>query len=288
MHSITQARLASGPIGATGTIRAAAGTTVAVASSSGSPNVMAANSSSGATISNSAAKPTVAHAGTPAGTPALASRFERWFDVHYGEYNDALRVAALAYRFEHSGGKYRASSDGEAVGIVALLYSGKLRQSSEGELDSNGLAPRRYREKRGKRAERTIDFDPATRGMSTSAVDRPVPFPPLTQDRLSIFFQLAWMIQREPARAAAGQAFQVPLASTKHVDIVTVTSAGPKTLRIDGEAVPTLALRLRNEAKRDDPRIDVWLSAGTDRMPLRIRFEESDGTVVDQVHRANR
>ena len=220
--------------------------------------------------------------------PTPAARFERGFDVHYGEYDEALRVASLAYRFEQADGRYRASSDGEAVGIVALVYSGKLRQSSEGQFDSNGLTPRRYREKRGKRAERTIDFDPVARTMSTSASERPLPFPPLTQDRLSVFFHLAWRVRRDPAGVRPGKSFLLPLASTKHVDMVTVTSMGEKPLRIGGESVPTLQLKLRNEARQDDPRIDVWLSADADRMPVRIRFEESDGTVVDQIQRRNR
>ncbi|MGE0310210.1 MAG: DUF3108 domain-containing protein [Lautropia sp.] len=240
-----------------------------------------------AASSVSRATPVLARPATPAG-PAIAPRFERWFDVHYGEYGSALRVATLAYRFEEEDGRYRASTDGEAVGIVALVYSGKLRQASRGELGATGLTPLRYVEKRGKRAERAIDFDPATRTMTGTGASAPVPYPPATQDRLSIFFQLAWMLRREPDRAAIGGAFRVPLASMKSVDIVTVTSAGPVTLDIAGEAVPTLALRLRNEARQDDPRIDVWLSADADRMPLRIRFEESDGTVVDQIHRRNR
>ncbi len=224
----------------------------------------------------------------PAALPTLAARFDRTFDVHYGEYGSALRVAVLAYHFAHADGRYRATTEGEAVGLVALVYSGRLRQASHGGFDGSGLTPLGYVEKRGKRAERSIAFDPATRTMTGTGTTAPVPYPPATQDRLSIFFHLAWALQRDPARAASGSRFRVPLASTKSVDIVTVSSDGPSMLDIDGERVSTTALRLRNEDKRDDPRIDVWLSADGQRMPVRIRFEESDGTVVDQIHRRHR
>ena len=226
-----------------------------------------------------------AKAAKAAKVATLPTQFERWFNVHYGDYPDALRVAELAYRFEQSDGTYRASTDGAAVGIVALVYSGKLMQLSEGEVGADGLAPLHYVEKRGKRAERALRFDPHARTMIGLGEPAKVTVPPSTQDRLSVFFQLAWLVQRNPASAEAGRSFRLPLASMKGVDIVTVSSAGATRLRIHGESVPVLALRLRNEAKRDDPRIDVWLSTEADRMPLRIRFEEHDGTVVDQVIR---
>ena len=223
-----------------------------------------------------------------AGPPTIPARFERAFNVHYGDYPNALRVAEVTYRFERANGKYLARTDGAAVGIVSLVYSGHLTQSSEGVASADGLSPLRYAEKRGKRAERVLVFDPVAQTMIGMGDPPKVSVPAATQDRLSIFFQLAWLVRRQPAMIEAGRTLRLPLASMKGVDIVTVTSAGRTELGIDGDRVPVIALRLRNLAKPDDPRIDVWLAIDGDGMPVRIRFEEQDGTVVDQVRRTGR
>lgn len=228
-----------------------------------------------------------------AGTPteqrplvALPASLTQVFDVYFGNYASGMRIAELTYRFAHDAGQYRASTDGHAIGLVALVYSGQLVQSSEGRMEPSGLKPERYAEKRGKRPERELRFDHREGRMIGVGTPPEVPMPNGTQDRLSIIYQLSMLARTYPGRFAADRQFRIPLASMKTVDLATLTSAGDEELAVDGRTLAGLKVKVRNEASRDDPKIDIWLGRADAMLPVRIRFEESDGKVIDQVYRS--
>jgi hypothetical protein len=208
---------------------------------------------------------------------------EQRFVVFYGDMSRDLRVAEIGYRLDHDAGGYRLATQGKAVGMVAMFYSGVLVQNSVGRIGAEGLLPERYSERRGNRAERVLQFDHARQRMHGPAGLPEVPLPPRTQDRLSVFYQLGLMARSQPSLFQAGQRFTLPLASPKRVDIATFLVAGTGTVKTMRGAVPALRLTVRNEADPEDPTIEVWLGSELSMLPARIRVEEPDGKVIDQV-----
>lgn len=205
------------------------------------------------------------------------------FRVHYGDMSRGVVVAEVDYRLEHQGQSYEIRTLGQAVGMVAMFYSGVLVQSSIGRIGKDGFLPEQYRERRGRRPERVLRFDQARRSMIGLGDPPEVPMPAGTQDRLSVFYQVGLLARSTPERFRPGQRFTLPLASMKEVDMASFTVVGPSSVSTTRGALPALHLRARNEADADDPRFDVWLATEHSMLPARIRVEESDGKVIDQV-----
>ena len=214
---------------------------------------------------------------------ALPAPGSQRFRVHYGDMSRGMVVAEVDYRLEHRGDQFEISTRGEAVGMVAMFYSGILVQTSNGRVGKDGLLPEQYRERRGKRPERMLRFDHARRRMIRLGDAAEVPMPPGTQDRLSVFYQVGLLARSRPERFHPGQRFTLPLASMREIDTASFTVAGPESVNTLRGALPALHLKARNEADPDDPRFDVWLATELSMLPARIRVEEADGKVIDQV-----
>jgi hypothetical protein len=208
---------------------------------------------------------------------------EQRFRVYYGDMSRDLVVAEIDYRLQHDGGGYELATRGKAVGMVALFYSGVLTQNSVGRLGADGFRPERYSERRGKRPERVVRFDHARRKMIGTGEPPEVALLPGTQDRLSVFYQLGLMARGKPKQFEPGQRFTMPLASMKTIDQATFTVAGAEAVNTARGPVPALRLTVRNEDDPEDPTIDVWLGLEISMLPARIRVQEHDGKVIDQV-----
>lgn len=206
------------------------------------------------------------------------------FQVYYGDMSRNLVVAEARYRLSHGDGRYEIATEGRAVGVVAVFYSGVLVQQSVGRVGPQGLLPERYREKRGRRPERSIRFDYA-QGRLVGHGDPPpvVPLVPGTQDRLSIFYQVGLMARARPRDFVAGAHFTLPLASMKTIDHPRFTIVGEEAVKTPRGDVPALHFAVRNEDDPKDPLIDAWLAPGMSMLPARIRAEDDDGKVLDQV-----
>lgn len=220
--------------------------------------------------------------------PDLPPAETRRFSVSLGDYTSGVNVAEIAYRMTHGDNRYRLETSAQAAGLVALVYSGQLTQSSEGSIGPAGLSPESYREKRGRRPERAIRFDWNRRVMiGNGEPPIEVSLPAGTQDRLSLAYQLGLLVRQDPGRAAAGARFDVPLAAMRSIDTVTATSTGQTTLRVDGKALAAVRFEIRGERHASD-RIDLWLSPEQSMLPLRIRFLDDGSKVIDQVWLAGR
>lgn len=181
-------------------------------------------------------------------------------------------------RAEHSwrieGRHYVLRSTLETTGLAALLRPERLLQQSEGVFGARGFVPLRLRVTRNGQAAERADFD-WTRGIvrlehrgrvSEAAVARGA------QDVLSVFYQVALF-------PPAGADFEA--------DVATGKGTYRRVFRAIGEsriALPVGELRaLDVRAQQDDgERIDVWLAADRDYLPVRIRMVDRKGNVVEQ------
>ncbi len=233
--------------------------------------------------------PTVAEAPAPPPAvepavplPALPGSRRQRFKVYWGEFSEGRSVARLEYRLSHDGERYELRTDGEAEGLLSLVYSGTLTQSSAGRLGPGGLQPVRYAETRGKRAERAVDFDPDGRRLLPGGRE-PVPLPAGTQDRLSVFYQIGLLVRAEPARFVAGLAFELPVATMREVRSERFVVVGADVLMAPGGPIHALHLARPVRPGTDDPRIDLWLGYDFEMLPVRLRIEDAGRRVLDQV-----
>ena len=217
--------------------------------------------------------------GKPLPLPAVG----RWqFGVYYGDYQNKLRLATLEYAVEVDGSRYRLQTEGRASGVVALVYSGVLTQSSAGRLSENGLAPEKYSEQRGNRPRRSLSVDYASNQVSFEGKP-PETLVPGAQDRLSALIQLGLMARALPERFAKGSVIALPELTLGDIEKSRYLSMGESVL--EAGSGPLRALHLERTAPRGegDPKIEIWLGYDQSLLPVRIRATEPGGRVLDQM-----
>jgi hypothetical protein len=212
------------------------------------------------------------------------------YEVFLGDYLKGSRVAEMSQRFELSEGRYRLQSESQAKGLLALVWRGSLVQTSEGLVDSNGLRPTRYEERRGDRAPRGATIDPASGqvrflGGEQAAAGAGV------QDKLSALVQLGLLVAAgagEGRPMPAGHSFEFPLLRTSRVAPARWRIEGVEDLQIGSSAVRATRVRQVTLPGDDAPAIDAWYESSRAPWALRVRIAEPDGQTLDQiVQRAN-
>ncbi|MFN8838408.1 MAG: DUF3108 domain-containing protein, partial [Burkholderiales bacterium] len=216
--------------------------------------------------------------------PDLPASQRHRFRVYWGDFTDERSVARLDYRLVSDGDRYEIRTDGEAEGLISLVYSGTLSQVSIGRVGPHGLEPLQYSEQRGKRPERSVGFDPDAHRMTpTGGRGAPVSMPPGTQDRLSVFYQIGLLARAEPERFVAGAIRELPVATMRDVRTERFEVIGEEMLMAPGGPIRALRLHRPPPPGTDDPKIDLWLGYDFQMLPVRLRVEDAGRRVLDQV-----
>ncbi len=185
-----------------------------------------------------------------------------------------------------SGLRYRASGElrwrvmGETYELSMRLSAfliGSRSQTSVGQVGATGLLPDRFSDRT--RSERAAHFDRSGQRIRFSNNAPDAELQPGAQDRLSVFLQLAGLLQA--GAVAGGGAIELPVAGV----------GGSETWRFQvGELEPLelpagslLARRLvREPVDVRDSRVEVWLAPELGHLPVRLRITQSQGDVADQ------
>lgn len=164
----------------------------------------------------------------------------------------------------------------EAAQEVQIPIVGSRRQSSVGTITATGLQPEIFID-RG-RKESSATFEPASSQIVFSRGGTPAHWASGTQDRISVFFQIAGMLAAAPQRYPQGTQITVQAASTSRVAPWTFTVRGTETLQLP--AGPMSALKLEHSAESnaaDGVHSTLWLAPSLQYLPVRIRMVEDDG-----------
>lgn len=215
-----------------------------------------------------------------AATPATFSG--RWrYQIHLGDYREEPAVGWLDYVLEIEGTRYRLFTEAQATGLTALLMRGIFRQSSSGRIDPDGFAPERYEERRGNRAPRGFSVDLNTNQIIFSAGQSATRVEGL-QDRLSIFTQLSWMVSQGRIKPQDSM-IELPVTGSSRVRTVKLRVEPDQILTSPGgSALNTLGLTTIAEPGDDEGGINIWFQPGGPLLPIRIRFVDRRGLIVDQ------
>lgn len=171
----------------------------------------------------------------------------------------------------------------QTTGIDLLVTTLVLQSStSEGRIDAHGLAPERYTEKRRNRATVATNFnrDTAEPNISFSSSSKAFALVDGAQDRASVVFQLAGMLASQ-TDASPLQQYEVLLAGTRDAQTWRFEAAGSEMVTTGmGEL---RAQRYVREPRADsyESRIEIWYAQQANWYPVRIRYTERKGDVVD-------
>lgn len=195
-----------------------------------------------------------------------------------------LSYAVVATR---GGARYEATSvlnweiegDRYRLRLLWRAFIFSREQSSTGRLAADGLHPERFAERT--RSERAAHFDEAGGRVRFSANTPDAPLLPGTQDRLSLFLQLAGRFNAQPEAFPVGTAIRLPVAGSRDLEewVFTVEGREMLELPVGTEHV----VRLQRLPRREfDQKVEVWLAPARGHLPVRMRITEANGDIADQ------
>lgn len=180
------------------------------------------------------------------------------------------------FEFERKGSDYRLVNSGKFM-FFSFAFE------STGKITDTGLAPARYQETRNKRVK-TVTFNDAANTVTYSgggAENKPAGI----QDRMSVLVQLAAMGQADPKAFEVGKVASFRVAGSSRADNWRFKAVANDTLQT--ALGPVKAVHLVRERDHDDgQKVEVWVAADYDWMPVRVLSNETDGDYLDQVIKA--
>lgn len=184
--------------------------------------------------------------------------------------------ATAQLHWQYQNGRY------EAMQEVRMPIVGGRRQSSVGSAGGNGLQPEVFMDRT--RKEYSVSFDAAT-GQIVFSRGGSSPWQAGTQDRLSVFFQLAGMLAAQPERYPQGTRVVVQAASNRSVKPWTFVVGAPEPLALPAGNITALKLQHLDADSASNSSAHtqsaLWLAPKLGYLPVRIRMQESEQDQVD-------
>jgi len=175
--------------------------------------------------------------------------------------------------WQHDGQQYQLRQE------VRHLLLGSRSQTSIGQLTEQGLQPSRFGDKF--KQEVAAHFERSKGVVSFSANTPSQPLQEGAQDRLSLFVQLASLMQGNPDMRQLGQQIQLQVVSARSAEVWAFAVAKQETLALPIGSLPALKVS-RLPLQQYDQTIDMWLSPAHGYMPVRVRIAQSNGDVLEQ------
>lgn len=212
----------------------------------------------------------------PATSPPPASvpgSVELLYDIS-GQAKSLRYNADARLRWQVDGSRYEAELE-----ISAFLVGSRV-QTSRGRLGAAGLEPERFGDRR-RSTEKAAHFDTASQRIRFSSNAPDAPLRPGAQDRLSVFLQLAGLLNARPEAYADGAHLSLQVAGTGSAEEWRFHIGPLQDLQLPAGQVS--ARKLTREPRHEhDSRIEIWLAPALQHLPVRIRVTEADGGQADQ------
>ena len=197
--------------------------------------------------------------------------------VHYAvNYNGSPAIGEATHRFALGAERYWLETRLKTTGLVALFATLDYMQRSEGRLTDAGLLPERFEVTRGGKLREFAEFDRVSGEVRLNRRDKvkTAALAEGTQDVLSLWHQIRLGHQDVPAELLVVTGKVAALSSIAWLQDEILTLPAPLG------HVDARHLRVREAAGKLT--IDVWFAPAHGMLPVRIRMEDDDGSVLEQ------
>jgi hypothetical protein len=176
-------------------------------------------------------------------------------------------------------GKYTINTDSR----VALL--GKLTENrSAGTIDSFGLAPVEYYDKRFRKDPVTANFDREAKTIGFSDGKQNYPIKGGEQDRVSISWQLVALARANKDKFKPGSEWNFFVVGPHDADPWTFRVIGREKVQAGAAigSVDTVHVLREPPPGSKDQTLDLWLAPSLEWYPVKLRFVDNDRDYVEQ------
>lgn len=164
----------------------------------------------------------------------------------------------------------------------AMLVGKILDERSQGVIDSYGLAPMAFSEKRFRRDPTTTTFDRGNGSIVFSHSPHAYPIKGGEQDRASALWQLISIARAMPSRFKPESKWTFFVAGHEDADPWTFKIGKQEKIRTALGEMNALHVLKDNAPNAKGRRLDIWLAPGLEWYPVKLRYTEGNGEYIEQ------
>jgi len=206
---------------------------------------------------------------TRASVRALPASLEIRYSVQYGEGD--FTAGEARYVWQSDAARYVLASSAQATGLASLFLSGQITQRSEGGIDTAGLRPEDFAERKGTKAEETAQFDWTRRQVRFGGQRGTAVLAAEAQDLLSLPFHLAMTVRTGEAD------FSIDLCNGRRLDRYRFHVLGEERIDLGKRSLRAVHVQGSREGAGS---LDIWLDSAGGYLPVRIRSVDAKGKVI--------
>lgn len=180
---------------------------------------------------------------------------------------------------------WRAGDGKYDVNVEARVpLIGKLTEyRSHGTVDSFGLAPAGYDEKRYRKDATTTVFDRKAKTITLPEGSEPIALKGGEQDRASVTWQLASVARATgEARFKPGSEWSFVVAGRRDAEPWTFKVIKREKIQTAMGELDTLLVTREPRAGGRNEGVDVWLAPGQEWYPVKLRFRDDERETIEQ------
>ena len=213
---------------------------------------------------------------------AAASDNPEPFVAVYTLSQRSVSFGTMERRFElNTDGTYRFVSRMKTSGVMALVRSDKITESSSGKLRNGHFEPASYthHKSRGdKHHALRFDYDKHTVMRSDQTDGWHTTMPPNVLDKLVYQMQMMIDLRAEPSKLS------YTIADKNKLKNYEFEHRGQEQTETDSGTFNTV--RLERGASDNDRRTTVWCAQTLNWMPVKVEYREKDGSVTTALLRS--
>lgn len=183
--------------------------------------------------------------------------------------------ALISWRVSDS--KYTVNAETRAMVVGKIIEN-----RSGGAIDSYGIAPAVFYEKRFRKDPSTTTFNRESKTIGFTEGTLTYPLKGGEQDRTSVTWQLVSVARGAPEKFAPGSEWTFFVAGRRDAEPWTFKVIKRETVNTGLGEVQAVHLIKEPPPDSKDQTLDLWLSPLHEWYPVRLRFTDHDGEFVEQ------
>lgn len=197
-------------------------------------------------------------------------------EITYNLFRNGIMLGTISERFEAKDGQYRATSEGRATGLLALVQRDPARYVSVGAVTKEGLRPQRFEgHHRGRSLAADFDWPGKKLTLTRDGVNDTLALPAVTQDRLSIMYQLMFYAAAKPTVLDVNVTNGRKISHYRYRVYPNVT--------IDTPFKRLNTMHFVKQHAPDESGTEVWIAPEYGNVPVKVVIIEDDGDRFEQV-----